>query len=191
MSINNIELNEIKLIIDEAKDINISEKNSEKLKTNNHKEKNNFNLKANLFIKETLSEIEFKKIFKMTTCDVEYKEGMFYKKVKMILESNKLTAYDKLQETQTKNIQNIYSPLLVLNFDQITAEVSVIPESNKFTIYVLGCKRVFQFRSDKKEIYKTVLYYLNYFLKTSIGSRTNMLGVSLRNDFHKVNKKFL
>jgi len=189
MSINNIELNEINLIIDETKDLKINEKIMENIKMKKpagNNSKTNYNLKASLFLKETLSEIEFQNFFKMTTCDIEYKEGIFYKKVKIILESNKLTAFEKLLENDNKNQQNLNNPVLVLNFDQITAEVSVLPDTNKFTIYVLGCKRVFQFRTEKKEIYKTVLYYLNYFINTSIGSRTNLLGVSLRNDFYKV-----
>ncbi len=186
MSINNIELNEINLIIDETKDMKVSDNNIGDIKIKKYSgnyAKNNFSLKASLFIKETLSEIEFKKYFKMTTREVEFKDGMFYKKVKLILESNKLTAFDNVQD---ENAENIYFPLLVLNFDQITAEVSVIPDSNKFTIYVLGSKKVFQFRAEKREIFKNLLYYLNYFINSSNGSRTNLLGVSLRNDFYKV-----
>ena len=187
MSAKNIELNEINLVIEETKEIKISDHD---IRTNDVKKltkktvRNNCST-SNFFFKEAMLEIEFFKFFKMTTCDIEYKDGLTYKKVKLVLESKKLTVFEKNIED---NRLSILSPILVLNFDQITADVSVISETNKFSIYVLGCKKIFKFRTDKSQIYKTVLVYLNHFIKSSLGSRTNLLGVSLRKDFYKVFK---
>jgi len=187
MSAKNIELKDINLVIEETKEIKISEND---IRTNDVKTLTKKTAKINFstssfFLKEAMLEIEFYKFFKMTTCDIEYKDGLSYKNVKLVLESNKLTVFDKNIEDSRLSI---LSPILVLNFDQITADVSVTSEMNKFSIYVLGCKKIFKFRTDKSQIYKTVLIYLNHFIKSSLGSRTNLLGVSLRKDFYKVFK---
>ena len=189
MSINNIELNDINLDLYDTKEVNkindeIEMKNVNRLIGYDERKNNNF--KANLFLKETIAEIEFKKFFKLRTSEFEYKEGLFYKKANMILESTKLIIYEKKYD---ENPLIILIPLLVLNFDQITVEVSIVPESNKFKIYVLGSKKIFHFRTENAEIFKNTLYYLNFFINSSLGSRINLLGVSLRKDFHKVKLK--
>ena len=190
MSINNIELNDINIVLDDTEEINKIDVNDTEL--NNEKKligkisRKNTNFKANLFLKETIAEIEFKKFFKMKTSEIEFKEGLFYKKANILLEYNTLIVFEK---NFGENPEIIQSPILVLNFDQITAEVSIVPESNKFKIYVLGAKKIFHFRTENSDIFKNTLYYLNFFINSSLGSRINLLGVSLRKDFHKVKLK--
>jgi hypothetical protein len=137
------------------------------------------------YLNESLTEIEkeFQSELKMTTTSVEYKANYFNVKVKLILEPNKLIAYKSIQGQP----DDLFYPLVVLDFDMITAAISVSKKkTNKFTIYVLGAERNFSFIADNQQILNAILVRLNFFIENSLGAKTNLLGISLRKDFNKV-----
>jgi hypothetical protein len=193
LNVSKIENNSIDNNIDEKVNTNpttnINNENTNRKLNSFNSIKNNINIKALIFSKQTLLELEFSKMFKMVTTSVEYKENVFYKKVKLVLESNKIMAFDYevKKKKNNANSNELINPLLVLNFDQVTACVSVKPNSNKFCIYVLGSSKVFKFRIINKPIFYSVLLHLNYYIESSLGNKTNLLGISLRDNFHKVN----
>jgi hypothetical protein len=138
-----------------------------------------------LTIKQEQIAEDFKKLFRMVTTSVDYKSNLFYQRVKFILESNRLIVYDYNSQNK-EDPTEIYNPLLVINFDQVTVGVSVRPDEKRFSIFVLGYNDEFKFQTQFKEIYDNVLIHLNYYIETSVGSKTNLMGISLRKDFYKV-----
>ncbi len=142
-------------------------------------------LKDILYEKKSQILKEFKSNLKMSTTSVEFKANLFFVKVKMILEPNKIIVY-KLIPGQSEN--DIFNPLVYLDFDMVTAEVSISKKdkSNKFSIYVLGASNKFTFVAANEQIYQTILIRLNYFIENSLGTKTNLLGISMRKDFSKV-----
>ena len=137
-----------------------------------------------LSIKRPIFELQFDKLFRFVTTSVEYKVKVFYSRVKLILEANKILVF----AYNNKNVidkYEMYNPLLVLDFDQVTAAIS-IKSKNKIKISVLGYNKNFKFRTNSKEIFEQILIHLNHYIETSKGREENLLGISLRTDFYKV-----
>jgi hypothetical protein len=180
---NSIDTNEIKLeILEEIKQ-------NEKKIVPFFSKKRSLNLRPLKTLKDILRdrkyllETEFDSFFRLVTTSVEYKNKMFYSKCKIIVESNKIMVF----EHKTKEEPNDeYNPLLVLDFDMVTAGVSIKPKSKKFKILVLGSNKEFEFKASTKEIFDTILIHLNYFVEKSEGAKNNLFGVSMRKDFYKV-----
>jgi hypothetical protein len=108
----------------------------------------------------------------------EYKMGLFFKNVTLYLEPNLLKA---INPTDT----NEYRPYVILDFDLVTAELTLNKKKFQFRIQVLGYKSSFVF-STKKDIFNTTIMYIYQFIKSSRGRLVNLCGVSLRGDFYKV-----
>ena len=82
-----------------------------------------------------------------------------------------------------RDIQIFYSPLLLLNFDLVTAKVYINQKKNKLVIYVLGCKQYFKIKFRSKDIFQSFSLIINDIILSSKGAQTNLLGVSLRDNF--------
>ena len=82
-----------------------------------------------------------------------------------------------------RDIQIFYSPLLLLNFDLVTAKVYINQKKNKLVIYVLGCKKYFKIKFRTKDIFQSFSLIINDIILSSKGAQTNLLGVSLRENF--------
>ena len=82
-----------------------------------------------------------------------------------------------------KDIELFYSPLLLLNFDLITAKLYINQKKDKLIIYVLGSKKYFKIKFKSKDIFKSFSLIINDILLSSKGAQTNLLGVSLRENF--------
>ena len=134
------------------------------------------NLKPSKTIKEILDERvkdyerEFHNFFKLVTNSVEFKMKMFYNKVKMVIEANRILLFEcyikdpknnkdnkekdeKINPISRSNNNDYENPLIVLDFDQVTAGVSVKSKSKKFKIYVLGSNRDFKFKTTFSSFY--------------------------------------
>lgn len=141
-------------------------------------------------LKKTLFENEFSKLFRFVTSGVDYKAKIFFQRAKLVLEVSRLTVYEHNKEI-SKEVSTInYNPLLVLDFNQITAYAKVYASQNKFKILVLGTNAEFEFKASSKEVFDNLLIHLNYSIENSEGAKINLMGISLRKDFYKV-KYFL
>jgi len=183
---NSIDTNEIRLeILDEIK-------NNEKKIVPFFAKKRSLNLRPFKTIKDILRdrkyllETEFDSFFRLETTSIEYKNKMFYSKCKIIVESNKIFVFEHKNKEEPNNHNEEYNPLLVLDFDMVTACVSIKAKSKKFKILVLGSNKEFEFKASTKEIFDTILIHLNFFIEKSEGAKKNLFGVSLRKDFYKV-----
>jgi hypothetical protein len=184
---NSLDTNEIRLeILEEIKQ-------NEKKIVPFFSKKRSLNLRPLKTIKDILRdrkyllETEFDNFFRLETTSIEYKNKMFYSKCKIIVESNKIIVFElKYKEEANKKNNDEYNPLLVLDFDLVTACVSVKAKSKKFKILVLGSNKEFEFKASTKEIFDTILIHLNFFIEKSEGAKNNLFGVSLRKDFYKV-----
>jgi hypothetical protein len=132
-------------------------------------------------INETLSgknlEKYYEKNFRLVL-PAEYKMGLFYKNVTLFLEPNTLKAFNPTDP-------NEYYPLVILDFDLVTAEMTIQKDQSQFRIQVLGYNNSFLFRT-KKHIFERIIMYLYQFIVSSRGNQFNLCGVSLRKDFYKV-----
>jgi hypothetical protein len=140
--------------------------------------------------KKIIFEHSFDKNFKMVTNSVDFRSGLFYSECKIILESKRIVVIpankNNMKKEKDADLIESYHPLLALDFDQVTATLALKPKSNKFRILVLGYDGCFKFRVTNKDIYESVLMHLNYYMNNSLGSKSNLFGVSLRKDFYKV-----
>lgn len=141
--------------------------------------------------KRILFESEFEKSFRLVTTSIDFKTGQFfYQRVKFIVEPCRLLVFSYHNNNQYDPNEQ-YNPLLVLDFNQVTAAVTCDKTTNSnnfnFRIMVLGHPKNFKFTTTSKEIFQTAITYLNYYITNSAGSKTNLLGISLRLGFEKVN----
>lgn len=136
--------------------------------------------------RKAILESEFESLFRMVTTSLEYKSKMFYQRVKVIIEATRILVYEYSMKS-TNTLSEKYYPLVVLDFNQVSAGVKVKPKSKKFCILVLGSDKKFKFRTSSQEIYENTLLHLNYYIENSLGAKSNLFGVSLRKDFYKVN----
>ncbi len=60
-----------------------------------------------------------------------------------------------------KDIELFYSPLLLLNFDLITAKLYINQKKHKLIIYVLGSKKYFKIKFKSKDIFKSFSLIIN------------------------------
>lgn len=132
--------------------------------------------------------------------EVEYKESTIFKTYKLILQGSQLVVLNiiplpsnakdskessKLRK-EPKKTEDVYHPIVFLDFNLVTAHVAVAKQGGSvFSIYVLGSKNVLKFRISHKEIFEKTVYYINTAIKFSNGSKTNLIGVSLRSNFFK------
>jgi hypothetical protein len=128
---------------------------------------------------------EFNKFFRLVTTSIEYKAKLFYQRVKLIVEATRILVFE-FNDQNSENPSEIYNPLLVLDFNQVTAGLSLRPKSKKFSILVLGSDYEFKFQTANKEIFDRIILYINYYIEISEGNRTNLLAISLRHNFYKV-----
>jgi hypothetical protein len=119
----------------------------------------------------------YEKGFRLTV-SAEYKVGLFFKTVTLYLEPNMMRAINPKDK-------NEYHPHVILDFDQVTADMTIHRESQQFRIQVLGYRSSFVFRT-KKEVFDTTIMHVYQYIKASRGRRVNLCGVSLRRDFYKV-----
>lgn len=82
-----------------------------------------------------------------------------------------------------QDIQLFYSPLLILNFDLISAKLYQNPKKCKFIILVLGTSKYFKFKFKTPEIFRVFLFITNNIISSSLGSQINLIGISLRPNF--------
>jgi len=139
---------------------------------------------------KTKIELNFESDFVYETTSLEYSKGFMgmFNNVKLKLEYCRIICTNINEKQMTiNNKEVILRPLLCLDFNQITANVVVNKSKNEFKIHVLGSKQEFKFRAQSKMVLETFLIYLNYYISISRGARENLLGVSLRNKFYKVN----
>jgi hypothetical protein len=109
----------------------------------------------------------------------EFKSGLFFKNVTIFLEPNLIKAFNP-------GDTNEYYPLVNLDFDMVSANLTIQKEQHQFRIQVLGSNYNFVFRT-KKHIFNTIIMYVHQFIKSSRGNLLNLCGISLRKDFFKVN----
>jgi hypothetical protein len=144
-----------------------------------------FKISEILQTKKPLFERKFDESFRLVTTSVEFKNGVFFQRVKLIIEANRLLCYPYNSEN-VEDPNEINQPLCVLDFNQVTAGIAINAKQNKFRVMVLGFPNGFKFKTSSKEIFENILIHLNHFIQTSLGKKSNLLGVSLRADFHKM-----
>lgn len=139
-----------------------------------------------LDMKKIRLEKEFFKMIKLVTSFAEFKENLLYYQVKLVVEPNRIAAFNtKCKEEYTNE------PYVVLDFDYISAKLLISRKKNKFRILVLGTDKEFHFKVSNKELFERVIISLNFIIENSRGAKTNLLGVSKRKDFHKVNERLI
>ncbi len=134
-------------------------------------------------------ELNFDSDFCYETISMDLYTGLFSStSVKIRLDYCKIVCSD-LKENHLKmnNREIVLKPLLCLDFNQVTAKVYINKQKKEFKIAVLGCSKEFVFRAKSDGVLDSFLIYLNYYISISKGAKENLVGVSLREDFYKVN----
>ncbi len=133
-------------------------------------------------------QINFEREFIFESTSVEYLDGLLYSPIKLKLEYCRILCSNlKEKHKKINDKEVILNPLVCLDFNQITAKTFVNKSKNEFTIKILGSKKDFKFRVKSRGIMDAFLAYLNYYISISKGARENLMGVSLRKNFYKVN----
>ena len=131
-------------------------------------------------------ELNFETDFSYESSSLEFSTGLLYKQVKVKLEYCRILCSDINEKNRVFNKKEIIlKPLLCLDFNQVTANIFVNKVKNEFKIMVLGSNMQFKFRAKSKSIMDSFLTYLNYYISISLGSKENLLGISLRDKFYK------
>lgn len=91
----------------------------------------------------------------------------------------------KTDKYSLKNMFNLSSPLLSLNFDLLSCILLINKNEkiNEFQIMILGTKAKFSFLHDNKEVMNKFVYLIQNMIRNTDGSHENKLGVSLKNDY--------
>lgn len=140
--------------------------------------------------------------------EVEYKEGGIFRKYKLEVAENRLLivryihrvnksnsdnnndSQNKASESKPINqsnkvlMEDYYYPILALDFNFITAGMTVIREQMELSIYVLGSDLVFRMRVNNKEIYDKMINAITISISTSKGAKMNLLAVTIRHNWH-------
>lgn len=103
--------------------------------------------------------------------------GKFYK-VRLTLADYAIICYDVKPKANER-------PLLVINFNQISADAQINKRSGALQIFILGFNNKIEFKSENKELFANFLSFLNYFVINSKGAKENLVGLCLRNNFYK------
>ena len=131
-------------------------------------------------VKKSLVVLELDQKFLIETQEILYKRSIFYEKVRIKLEPNRLLSYD------TKFINTDKSLLFILDFNQLTMGIAIKKRHKKFGIIILGSNKEFHFKALNYELFEKFLLYLNYFINNSRGRKENLLSVSLIPNFYQV-----
>ena len=102
---------------------------------------------------------------------------------------NNLYSHEDLENNNNilKNLYNISSPLLCLNFNLLSC-ILLKNKNNirEFQIMILGSKNSYSFIVEEKETFKKLIFTIRYLINKPDNSRINKLGLSLRtNLFYK------
>lgn len=134
--------------------------------------------------------------------EVEYKEGSSYKKYKLEISENRLiiikyisklnkineddrdTETNPMQKPTKFLIEDYYHPILSLDFNLITAGITLIKEQMEIIIYVLGSNLSFRMRVNNKEIFDKMTYAISLAISTSKGAKMNLLAITMRHKWH-------
>lgn len=127
--------------------------------------------------------------FEMTT-EVLYKQTKSYTLYPFLkLSRNTLLVLEKnKKKTNIENIFNKNCPILNLNFNQCSASFRINPSKCKIIIKVLSTNvKIFKLKipNNNHEIFKNLVYLLYNAIITSRGYRTNLLGITLKDNFWK------
>ena len=146
---------------------------------------------------------EYKRMEFSYSTTVEYKTKRLFKQHMLFLNNQKLYILDlpkkhksppllSFKESITfQNFRgfNLRYPVLTLNFDLVTAKLTVDKANYTMTILILGSPRKFEIRiKNNIDVFNTYAYLINSAIVRSEGNKMNLFGVSLRSsNFYKYN----
>jgi len=105
-------------------------------------------------------------------------------KIRLFLESNKITAFNQMTDFKLKNAK--YFPIVNLDLDFLTVKIYLDVESCTFKIFTLGSNEYFSFFIPNKSAFEKIANKVNLLIHNSKGYKTNLFTIALRKEFYKV-----